>query len=217
MFDQLQEVEKKNKIENIEIKNEVSDIPNFEITKSMENLAPPDDVQAEMIAETVEKMGVFEFNQWEKLSLEQRVAALQQLENKVAEIEMRTPMEVQIKDLGDGYLGYQDYSNGNIVINSEMMASSNYNDFYEVMNTLFHEGRHAYQFYNLYDHVIEQNSELVESWRINLEDLGYENGDSGLIDFRHLGFKRYKAQPVEVDARVFAEDVMREIGLTKEA
>lgn len=214
-MEQAQEMETFQKIENTDISNDVSEIPKFDIPKSMEQLAPPDAVQTEMIAEAVKDMGSFEFGQWEKLSPEERISAVQQLENKVAEIEMRPPMQVSIQDLGDGYYGYQDYANGSIVINSDLMASKEYKDYYEVLDTLFHEGRHAYQFTNVFGHATEQNSELVEAWRINLVDLGYESGKSGILDFRNLGFKRYLAQPIEVDARVFAEDVMKQIGITR--
>ena len=41
-----------------------------------------------------------------------------------------------------------------------------------------------------------------------LKDMGYENGKCGIFDFEKMGLKRYYTQPVEVDARVFAESVV---------
>ena len=76
------------------------------------------------------------------------------------------------------------------------------------METYFHEGRHAYQFYNLLVERTEPNSELFNSWDVNLNVLGYNSEDYGIF-----GYEEYYTQPVEVDARVFAETVISKLDL----
>jgi hypothetical protein len=52
----------------------------------------------------------------------------------------------------------------------------------------------------LYEHRSEISDEKFNAWKVNLETIGYESG-------RKLGYEYYYTQPVEVDARIFAEAV----------
>ena len=58
---------------------------------------------------------------------------------------------------------------------------------------------------------VEPNKELVDSWAVNIDIVGYDNGDR--LIFKDMGYWEYYSQPIEVDARVFAETVINEIGL----
>ena len=71
------------------------------------------------------------------------------------------------------------------------------------MDTLIHEGRHAYQDYNLNEREVHPRSGDVSNWRLNEERFGYQ-------DAEHCGMKAYALQPVEADARAFAEDVLKQ-------
>ena len=72
-------------------------------------------------------------------------------------------------------------------------------DYAEVMNTMVHEMRHAYQ------HAVVDSPDkfdvaqsTVDSWAADFDD--YKTPDSD-------GFKAYYSQPVEADARSFAAGI----------
>ena len=201
-------------------------LENFEITETAENLqdnglpafvafdetkefAPNMEVQAAEIRDVFFDMPELRYDDWKELGCEERIAALNQLEQKVADIAMRVPLEVRSENLDENVKGYCDGKS--LTISEQLLLSDSEECYAEVMNTLFHEGRHAYQNYNLSVERVEQNKELVDSWRVNQEILGYDNGDRMI--FKDLGFYEYYSQPVEVDARVFAETVCNTLGI----
>ena len=173
------------------------------VDEGVEDFAPSMEVQAAEIREAFMDIPELQFENWQHLEVNERLDALQQLENEVAEIAHMPPCGVSMEVMDPNQSGYFD---GQRIVISETLVSDP-NKYYDALNTLFHEGRHAYQDYNLYSRVVvEQNAELVQSWWDNCEELGYESGD--WMIFKDLGFMRYKTQPVEVDSRVYAETAM---------
>ena len=184
-----------------------TDIPAF-ASAELEEFAPSMEVQAAEIRDVFMDIPELQFENWQNLDVNERVDALQQLENEVAEIAHRPALGITLETLDPGTLGYCD--GDKIVISDRLLGMDGM--YREVLDTVFHEGRHAYQFHNLYSgEVVERNDVLVESWRDNFEKLGYESGDWAI--FKDIGFLRYKNQPVEVDARAFASEVMRTLNL----
>lgn len=185
------------------------DTPSF-AGEELQEFAPSIEVQANEIRDVFYDNPNLQFENWEKLDINERVDALQQLENCVAEIAHRPAIEISAENLEPGVLGYYNHNSECIAISSEILEDSS--SYCDALNTVIHEGRHAYQYYNLYSgNVVEQNSELVDAWRVNLDVLGYESGDA--LIFRTLGMCRYYTQPIEVDARTFANEVLRTIGI----
>ena len=88
-----------------------------------------------------------------------------------------------------------------IVINSELVKSDNPNCYFEVLDTVVHEGRHSYQTYNMEQRQTHTSYGDLTNWKTNLDKYGYQ-------DAQICGFKLYWMQPVEADARKFAEDVL---------
>jgi len=170
--------------------------------------APSIEVQCIEIGNVYENMPELHFPNWQELNIKEREQALQTLENEVAQIQLREPMKVRIERLDEGVNGY--CSADRIVISDKLAGSNSFADYRNVMDTIFHEGRHAYQNYNLYVRQTESNDTMVESWRINCETLGYNSGapydatEYGVM----LGYLDYYTQPVEVDARMYAEAVL---------
>lgn len=76
---------------------------------------------------------------------------------------------------------------------------------YEVLETVVHEGRHAYQDYNVNECEVHPRHLEVVSWSETMEGgkWGYSGGSSSL-----LGQRLYEQQSVEIDARNFAADVL---------
>lgn len=187
------------------------DIPAFLRLDHTEELAPSMEVQATEICEVFRDIPELQFEKWQELSIEQRTEVLNAFEAEIAKIEMRNEMPVEHENLGPGTYGY--YDGNKVVISDALIGSDSYADYREVLDTLLHEGRHAYQYYNLDVRQTEQSDALVDAWRVNLKELGYDSASTYDTLFATRGFQRYYTQPIEVDARHFAETVMNKLGL----
>lgn len=164
--------------------------------------APQDAVQIEEISETMSSMKGLNYNEWKEIAFDKRMEVLQQLENKIAAISHRPACEVCAKNLGNGCMGNYSQDSNKITINIDYIRSNSGDAYSEVLDTLVHEGRHAYQYYNLYVREVHPRQGEVSNWNINELKYGYQ-------DVKHCGFKAYELQPVEADARAFAEDVFK--------
>ena len=205
---------------NIEQMNEVSsfqeipsrqEVPAFLSLDETGEFAPSMEVQAAEISEVLRDIPEIQFENWKELSIEERTEVLNAFESEIAKIEMRDVMPVEHEDLGSCTYGYFDGTK--VVVSDALIGSDRYEDYREVLDTLFHEGRHAYQNYNLYVRQTEQSGILVDAWRVNLDKLGYDSASSFDTLFATRGFHRYYTQPIEVDARQFAETVLNKLGI----
>lgn len=185
------------------------DMPNFIENDEISEFAPPMEIQAQEISEFFHETDGLQFSNWKELDVDERVEALSLLEKETAEIAHRPSLEVTYEVMEDGKFGY--FDGCRIVLSEKFLSSDSYEDYKETLNTVFHEGRHGYQDYNLREQRVDQSMELVESWRVNEDILGYKNGENSLI--RELGYYEYYTQPVEVDARFFAETVIGKLDI----
>lgn len=183
-------------------------IPEFARIQAVREFSPSMEVQAEEIREVVLDFPELKYDMWKELSLQERADILGALEVEIAKIEMRDPISVEHESTTPGRMGYFDPRELRLVISDNLLALDNKEDYVEVLDTLFHEGRHAYQNYNLNVTRTEASDELVKSWKVNLDStrLGYVSAST-------QGFWRYYTQPVEVDARLFAETVVKKLDL----
>ncbi len=187
------------------------DLPVFARLEGTEEFAPSMEVQAAEILDVYRDIPELSFDRWKELDVDQRAEVLNVFEQKIAEIEMRDAMVVEHEATKTSLMGY--YNGSKLVISDNLLSSDNYEAYKETLNTLFHEGRHAYQDYNLYVARTEASSELVESWRVNLQELGYESASGLQSIFSNKGYYKYYTQPIEVDARFFAETVVNKLNL----
>lgn len=190
-----------------------TEIPVF-VSEELENFAPSMEVQAAEIRDVFMDIPELQFENWQNLDLNERVEVLQQLENEVAEIAHRPPLEITAAPLPDGVMGQCGLDG--ITISDRVLASNSYDMYRENLDTVFHEGRHAYQKYNimlsyLTGEPVERNEVLVESWKDNLIEMGYEDGN--WPGYEDIGFLHYLNQPIEVDARAFANEAMRALNI----
>lgn len=168
--------------------------------------APTDIEQIEQISEVMQDIEGLDYDSWKNLDAFERLNVLQELENKVAEIEHRPASEVKMKNLGDpevhkGYCQQNVWSNNStLTLNSQCLSDSSMSEYFETLDTVIHEGRHAYQNYNLGHREVNPDIDSTSEWRQNLNE-GYRSPEL-------YGFRAYWAQPVEVDARAFARDVL---------
>lgn len=164
--------------------------------------APQDGIQIEEISDVMSCTEGLEYSEWKELSFEERMEVLQEVEFKIAEIAHRPPCHVSSKSLGEDHYGSYTPGTSNLVVNSDVISSNSFADYKETLDTLIHEGRHAYQDYNLNEREVHPRSGDVSNWRLNEKHYEYQ-------DVAHYGFKAYALQPVEADARAFAEDVLK--------
>lgn len=177
--------------------------------------APQDFLQIEAVGDTLAECQELRLENWQNLELNERLDVLNNLEERIAAIEHRTPCPVKAgHDMGTlevwgdnvygqmgGYRpGYQD-----ITINAELIMSDNPIVHREMLDTLIHEGRHAYQDYNLHVCEVHPRHSEVESWRDTWGDGKWEYaGDCSTL----IGQRLYEQQSIEIDARNFAADVL---------
>ena len=163
--------------------------------------APSDAIQIENIVDSFENIEDLSFEKWTTLSLDEKVFVLQTAEDKIAEIEHRYPCGINIDSLGERCYGYYDPNTKAITINSDYINSSAFTDYKEVLDTLIHEGRHAYQDYNVNERQVHPRNGEIENWKYNEQQTGYLSPEI-------YGYEFYALQPVESDARAFAADVL---------
>lgn len=169
--------------------------------------APTDIEQIENISDVLSDCKALEFEEWGKLETSEKIEVLDSLERKIAEIEKRPSCPISAKVMGEGVLGGYNTETKHIDLNESMIEASgqDYVMYSEVIDTLIHEGRHAYQDYNVNVNEVHPRHSEVESWADTMGGGKWEYwGDTSSL----LGQRLYEQQSIEIDARNFAADVM---------
>lgn len=161
--------------------------------------APNDFEQVEMASDAMLEINGTRYDEWVRMTPSERLAAMQKVEDTIAEIAHRPACEVRCEQLGKGHYGYYDPSTKTITLNSRYLESGLIS-YKETLDTIVHEGRHAYQDYNLTERQVHTSPGDLTNWRVNHDRFGYQSSQV-------YGAKLYWMQPVEADARKFAEDV----------
>lgn len=143
---------------------------------------------------------------WSSLEDSEKVEVLQTIENRMAFESGRLPCPVVGQWLYTGedgiVLGAYSRDTQTIYINtSQFDPDSKYGrDPDRIITTCIHEGRHAYQNQVANGLIIHEDAEEAETWRDNLAEDNYISYQENPV--------AYYMQPVEVDARSFAEQRM---------
>ena len=158
---------------------------------------------------TYEQSVMLTGSQWTELSEARKLEVLQTIENHSAFEAGRLSCPVVGKFLYTGtdgvVLGTYDPKNQVIYVNSSQFASDTRygKDSEAIVTACLHEGRHAYQHQVADGIVLHDNQAEADAWKENLSEGNY-------ISFRENP-RAYYNQPVEVDARRFAEEKYAEI------
>ena len=140
--------------------------------------APHDIEQIELVSDVLSDMQELKFENWEQLSLDERIDVVNKLETRVAEIECRPSCPVYIENMGSisiedgnvyGRLGGFNPETKDITLNVEMLKSNNPAALRETLDTIIHEGRHAYQDYNVNECEVHSRHSEVVSWAETME------------------------------------------------
>lgn len=127
---------------------------------------------------------------WEGLSNQERLEALQTLESKLAEIQGRDPVPVFATET-PGKNGSYDPETRSITLNMEQLSDPKAR--LNLIDTIAHEGRHAYQHWAVEHPGFHPNDKEVEAWRENMKPGNYVDGSKD-------GLMAYRLQPIEADA-----------------
>lgn len=157
----------------------------------------------------------FRTENWDTLSERERLRSLQFYENSLAQEQGRTPRKVareSDRQLGETFGRYDLDSSKKIYINQTFLSNKDNSDYdwnsYNAMNTVAHEGRHAYQ-----DDCIkgivsldtcEISSAQLESWKIN-------NKSYARFDNDPVYFSEYRFQPMEDDAFLYGHNKLESL------
>ncbi|HNR95919.1 MAG TPA: WXG100 family type VII secretion target [Anaerolineae bacterium] len=128
-------------------------------------------------------------DKWSKLTGEERLQVLQTVENKLAEAQGRPAVTIELADLDANQRG-EFSDNEKIRINKDHLSSG---DLHSVLDTVGHEGRHAYQWWVVQNKGVEEEEQRFKEWSDNVADGNYLRAEE-------VGFRRYRLQPVEYDA-----------------
>ncbi len=179
-----------------------------EIVESYKQLeAPQDFIQIEQVSDVLANCEELNFERWRSLELSEKESVLNALEVKIAEIEHRPPCPVRLTNMPGNMWGGFNPNSKIIDINRSYVEASAQDAglFREILDTLVHEGRHAYQDYNVNVCEVHPRHSEVNSWAETMAGgkWGY-HGDTSTL----LGQRLYEQQSIEIDARNFAADVL---------
>ena len=168
--------------------------------KPESNTAPEDVAnKSDISSETRENLGAFDQNKWDSLSQVEKEQAVEKLRDSIAEdLQLENKPNIAYynnEDPGD-YGGYA-ASNNTIYINRFNMG-----DAAETADTIAHESRHCWQHERADNPQTEQDYQFKE----NFDDYVRPEDD----------FYEYQNQPVEADARDYAQDVKDAIPVSEE-
>lgn len=120
--------------------------------------------------------------------------------NSVYGVEISDIAFLTNNEIGSGVYGYFDNSNNSIRFNADLLNTDDPNILHEMVDTIFHEMRHALQFRAVTDSSCNFGSEEQrQKWALN-----FVNYISARVDFAF-----YQQQVIEDDARQFAAEVIK--------
>ena len=172
--------------------------------------APQDHIQIEQVSEILSNCEELKYENWVTLELSEKESVLNSLEQRIAEIECRPTCPIRLLPLEERQWGGYNPVTKDITINSAYAECSDFGTYREIVDTLVHEGRHAYQDYNVNVCEIHPRHSEVESWSETMGGGKWEYwGDCSTM----LGQRLYEQQSIEIDARNFARDVLDKLNL----
>lgn len=138
---------------------------------------------------------------WAALDSGQRLIVLQDVENTMAGIQRRPPATIGTESMGANTFGGFDPTTGSITLNADHMTSDISPQ--EHLDTIIHEGRHAFQQFAISNPDAVADSNVTGEWAENMAD--YLSPDL-------YGQEAYATQPVEADAASYANRIISMMG-----
>jgi len=144
-------------------------------------------------------------SEWNKLSIQNKASIMQSIENEVARRHGRPACNVSLyieaPDM-QGRISCGAYipENNSIEINAYHLGEKSSD---RCLDTILHEGRHAYQQNAVNGNIDHHPSSELKSWQKNMKPGNYISPEQNI--------KGYYRQPIEADAREYADITTRQI------
>lgn len=177
-----------------EIESEFESVSEIE-TDNQSNLDLETEFQVNGAVEALQQIDGLKPETWQSLDATSRLETLQTIENRMASIQGRPEVAITSEPLGPNTYG--GYNGEGIIVNSNHINSDMAVD--EHIDTIVHEGRHAYQDYAIHNPGFVPDTELTNAWYNNR--LNYLNAEE-------VGQEAYMAQPIEADAWNYASHIV---------
>lgn len=176
-----------------------SDAPHKETFEQETNL------QVNKAIESLGQMPESDPKHWATLKdTDTRIKALQNIENTMAGIQGRPSVKVIAEPMKATRYGGYSRKEENIKINRDHIDGNMPHS--EMMDTIIHEGRHAYQDYAVKTPNTVADTQVVTAWQENFRD--YKS-------LRMYGEAQYKSQPLEADAWSYSARIIQGLNQQK--
>ena len=144
-------------------------------------------------------------SEWNKLSIQNKASIMQSIENEVARRHGRPPCNVSLyseaaDNQGRISCGAYNSQRDSIEMNTYHLAEKSSD---RCLNTILHEGRHAYQNSAVKGNIDHHPPSELKSWQNNMKPGNYISPEQNI--------KGYYRQPIEADAREYAAITTRQI------
>ena len=156
-----------------------------------------DEQQIESASTILKEIHSIQPETWNDLDENLRAKTLQEVEDIIAVYQNRPTSQIKIKPMIPQLYGY--YDGNTIYLNQSNISEK---DAKNAVETILHEGRHSYQHFATQHPSIHSNTKEVNAWRRNLRHY---------LDPSKYGQELYESQPVEADARNYAERICNNI------
>ena len=179
------------------------------IKATVSTTSTEDTISNDIIEESFQQISEFEVSTWEDLSLENRTIFLQSILYFETSYLKLDPQTIEVVQLDDNKFGSCFFKQSIIRIDYEHLKND---DLFESIDTVCHEAYHAYEYsvvnsLDFSDNFVQTSPyfEKARSWNENFNDYSFIGND-------------YCYQPLEVDARLYAEErvsyYMNQLGST---
>jgi len=125
-----------------------------------------------------------------------RLKTLNRVEQQIAKAVGRPAVDIDVEPKEQGNYGKYDSATRRITLGQWLVES---NDIREILDTLVHESRHAYQHHAVENPGFHPDSTEVGEWKRNFDRY---------LKLQVVGEKRYRNQPIQADAWQFAADTL---------
>jgi hypothetical protein len=152
------------------------------------------ELQTQEAAERLQEMESLDPQVWHSLDLGARLEALQNIEDTMAELQGRSSVPIEAEEMDSNVFGGYDGQGIRMNINhlqSDMPVE-------EIINTIIHEGRHAYQDFAVNTPGVVGDRSLTSAWADNQQ---------AYYDPTMYGQEIYATQPIEEDAFRYANRI----------
>jgi len=152
------------------------------------------DLQIQDAVDALQQMEGLDLESWQALDAAGRLEMLQGIEDRMATIQERPAVPVGTAELsGNTFGGFDGQA---ITINAAHLSGDM--PFEEFVDTIVHEGRHAYQDYAVRNPGFVSDTARVNAWADNM---------ANYLSAEEYGQELYANQPIEADAWQYADRI----------